>query len=217
MRANGLPPLTIIKLGGSLALSPHLRPWLAAIAAHAGVVVVPGGGPFADAVRAAQAPMGFDHSAAHRMALQAMEQYGLALTSLHPGLALASSRAAIVKLVAQKLAPVWAPQNMAMRARLPASWDLTSDSLAAWLAGKLGAQRLVLIKHGSFAGAQSVADLARLGIVDPLFPRYLARAQVPAWLAAPHDHDRLQADWRGARLTPIIGLDALPKSVRISL
>ncbi len=66
----------VVRLGGSHAFSPLLRPWLAAIGAAAGrVVLVPGGGPFADTVRSAQAAMGFDDLAAHRMALLAMAQY----------------------------------------------------------------------------------------------------------------------------------------------
>jgi aspartokinase-like uncharacterized kinase len=75
--------IMVVRLGGSHAFSPWLRPWLAAIrAAAGGVVVVPGGGPFADAVRLAQTAMGFDDLAAHRMALLAMAQYGLALAGL---------------------------------------------------------------------------------------------------------------------------------------
>src|SRR2546426_804978 len=57
---------TVVKLGGSFAFSPYLRDWIAAIAGCAGrTVVVPGGGPFADVVRAGQARMGFDDLAAH--------------------------------------------------------------------------------------------------------------------------------------------------------
>ena len=70
--------------------------WLEIIAGNAGhVVLVPGGGPFADAVREAQPKMGFDDAAAHHMALLAMEQYGRALVSLNETLALASSLVAI--------------------------------------------------------------------------------------------------------------------------
>ena len=66
--------LTVIKLGGSHAFAPQLKDWIGAVAAQAGrIVLVPGGGPFADAVRDAQARMGFDDGAAHRMALLAME------------------------------------------------------------------------------------------------------------------------------------------------
>src|SRR5262245_51683374 len=83
---------TVIKLGGSFAFSADLADWIAAIAGCAGrVVIVPGGGPFADAVRAAQAQMGFDDCAAHRMALLAMEQYGCAIKSRDEALSLADS------------------------------------------------------------------------------------------------------------------------------
>src|ERR1700738_2303502 len=88
--------LTVVKLGGSHAYSDHLRAWLAAVVRGAGhVVLVPGGGPFADTVRVAQPKMGFDDRAAHHMALLAMEQYGRALTSLEPRLVLADSAPAI--------------------------------------------------------------------------------------------------------------------------
>src|SRR5215470_10293007 len=84
--------LTIVKLGGSFAFSVHLRDWIAAIANCGGrAVIVPGGGPFADTVRVAQAQMGFDDVTAHRMALLAMEQYGCAITSLHEKLSLAET------------------------------------------------------------------------------------------------------------------------------
>ena len=35
----------------------------------------------------------------------------------------------------------------ARRPDIPWSWNVTSDSLAAWLAGELPASRLVLVKH----------------------------------------------------------------------
>ena len=192
MKRSAAAPLTVLKLGGSHALGPHLRGWLDAAAARAGaIVLVPGGGPFADAVRAAQGPMGFDDHAAHAMALMAMAQFGRALESLHPLLTGASSRRAIARLLARGRVPVWAPERMALAARLPASWALTSDSLAAWLAGELGAARLILVKHGDFEPREAADDLARRGIVDPLFPEYLRRVVARAALAGPLDYARL--------------------------
>src|ERR1043166_2960077 len=83
---------TVVKIGGSWAFSIDLKYWIDALAACAGrVAIVPGGGPFADAVRAAQAKMGFDDVAAHHMAVLAMEQYGRALASLDQRLSLADS------------------------------------------------------------------------------------------------------------------------------
>ena len=132
-----------MKLGGSHATGPHIKDWLTAIAAEAGsIVIVPGGGPFADAVRTAQASIGYDDRAAHAMALMAMAQFGCALQSLNPALRLAASRSAILRALKERKVPVWSPEPMARAAALPETWDLTSDSLAAWLAGALGAGRL---------------------------------------------------------------------------
>jgi len=185
--------LAVVKLGGSHASGPHLNDWLQAIAAEAGsIVIVPGGGPFADAVRTVQRSMGYDDRAAHAMALMAMTQFGAALESLNPALRLAASRSAILRALKDGSVPVWSPAPMTLRAALPETWDLTSDSLAAWLAGALGATRLVLVKHGRFEGAEvGVHDLVARGIVDPLFPLYLKESGARAWLAAPTDSSRL--------------------------
>ena len=178
-----------MKLGGSHAGGPHLKDWLAAIAAKAGsIAIVPGGGPFADAVRTAQAGIGYDDRAAHAMALMAMAQFGSALESLNPALRLAASRSAILRALKERKVPVWSPERMARAAALPETWELTSDSLAAWLAGGLGASRLVLVKHSRFEATTVDADeLVARGVVDPLFPRYLGESGARAWLAAPTD------------------------------
>jgi dihydroneopterin aldolase len=72
---------------------------------------------------------------------------------------------------------------------IPVSWDVTSDSLAAWLADKLGARRLVLMKQVALppdpAGAD---DLAARGIVDKAFPRFLAQSGAAASIIGPADH-----------------------------
>ncbi len=180
---RGAARLAVLKLGGAQARGGALREWLDAIARHAGrIVVVPGGGPFADVVRATQAQIGFDEAAAHEMAMGAMSQFGRALQALRPGFEQADSRASLRDALARGQTPIWSPASMALAAGLPASWDITSDSLAAWLAGELGADRLILVKHGPPGTA---AELAARGVVDPAFPVYLAAAGVRAYLAAP--------------------------------
>jgi 5-(aminomethyl)-3-furanmethanol phosphate kinase len=196
----------VVKLGGSHATGPYLKDWLAAIAAKAGsIVIVPGGGSFADTVRTAQASIGYDDRAAHAMAMMAMAQFGCALTSLNPALRLAPSRSAILRALKDGKVPVWSPEAMARSAALPETWDLTSDSLAAWLAGALGAGSLLLIKHGRFEGAAMDAhDLVARGIVDPLFPRYLKESGAQAWLASPTDSARLAEGLRGGLFPEIV-------------
>ncbi len=74
---------------------------------------------------------------------------------------------------------------MALAADLPQSWDLTSDSLAAWLAGKLRAEKLLLIKSVDCPVAQAAKELAEAGIVDPLFPHYAAESGAAVAIAGP--------------------------------
>ncbi len=70
----------VVKVGGSLLADvPRLRDLLAALAdgTQGACAIVPGGGPDADAVRAAQAAEGFSDAEAHRRALDAMGRTAL--------------------------------------------------------------------------------------------------------------------------------------------
>jgi dihydroneopterin aldolase len=179
--------IIVVKLGGSLTGSRHLVDWVGALASCGGrSVVVPGGGPFADAVRQAQAKIGFSDSAAHHLALIAMEQFGWALASLNPNFRVADSAIAIGNALRAGNVPIWSPVKMVLDCReIPASWDVTSDSLAAWLAGQIGARQIVLVKHGAaFGNPPSVVDLAARGIVDQAFPRFLASSGAQASIVA---------------------------------
>ncbi len=179
--------VTIVKLGGSLAHTPQIPAWLDALAAWDGpLVLVPGGGAFADCVRAAQGAMGFNDTAAHRMALMAMGQFGIALAAYSAAFTLAASCDELDRALSAGEIPVWLPEKMVLGALdVPACWEVTSDSLAAWLAWTYGAHRLLLVKASDLAAPGSLRDLAADKIVDPLFPRFAAQAQVEVWLAGP--------------------------------
>jgi 5-(aminomethyl)-3-furanmethanol phosphate kinase len=188
---RGLIDLTVVKFGGSYAFSTNLKNWIDAVAACAGrVVVAPGGGLFADAVRTAQARMGFDDRAAHQMALLAMEQYGCALANLGAGLRLAASATAIRRVLLDGGVPVWSATRMVCAAKdIPGSWEVTSDSLAAWLAGRIGAKRVLLVKRVEPPpGRLRAQDLVADGIVDPAFPRFLRASGAEASIAGPAEH-----------------------------
>ena len=165
----------VVKLGGSLHDAPALRHWLERLASLPGPprVVVPGGGPFADAVRALQPALGVGELAAHRMAILAMQQFGLALQALEPRLSLAETEPELRSATAA----VWLPWRLAGRApALAASWDVTSDSIACWLATRLDARELVLVKSAAIAqGRDTERQLAEPGLVDPAFAHYRRR------------------------------------------
>lgn len=179
--------MTIVKLGGSLAFSPLRNAWLDALVAWGGpLILVPGGGPFATCVRLAQEQMGFSDVAAHRMALLAMEQFAIALAAYSDNFVLAASRTEIESSLNAGTIPVWLASEMVLGASdVPVSWDMTSDSLAAWLTATLRAHRLLLIKSCDTAAAVSVHEIVDAKIVDPLFPHFAARSQTEVWLAGP--------------------------------
>ena len=169
--------LWVIKLGGSLLGSPALPRWLSLLAKHGNgkVVIVPGGSVFADAVRQAQSLSRMSDGLAHELALLAMDQFGLLLAGMQPDLVTATNELEIAERGWQHRAVVWLPSQMVLAdATVEQSWRVTSDSLSAWLANKLAADQLLLIKSvdlGSYQQSQAALAKALLddGVVDACF------------------------------------------------
>lgn len=123
----------VLKIGGSLL---KVAPALVAVVrdSHRSLLIVPGGGPWAEQVRVLDPP----REEAHWMAVLAMEQYGWYLASLgletteHPE---------------ETPGPkVLLPYRLLRRKDpLPHSWDVTSDTIAAWIASEWKAP-LTLLK-----------------------------------------------------------------------
>ncbi len=158
------PRPLVVKVGGGLLRDDGLdglrRGCAEAVALAVGrpVLVVPGGGPFADAVRAVDARVGLADDVAHLLALRAMDQLGVLLRGLLPSVELLSGLIAPRALALLHVAPAFAD-----RPEVPASWAVTSDSLAVLAAGAIGAEDVVLLKP--VAGV-----LARWPSNDPPLP-----------------------------------------------
>jgi aspartokinase-like uncharacterized kinase len=154
----------VVKVGGGLLVDlDALRAVAAVLERAAGarrVLVVAGGGPFADAVRTLDRRLAPGDEAAHWMAVLAMEQYATALAALIPGARLVETAEEAGRALAHGALPVLAPYRWLREADpLPHSWEVTSDSIAAWVAGVLGAALLVLVKPaGAVPGAPDVVD-----------------------------------------------------------
>lgn len=210
--------LTVVKVGGGLAREAGdgaLRALCAALSeagARHPLLVVPGGGGFADAVRDHDRRFGLRPRTAHAMAIVAMDQFGRLLGDLIAGAELCTEptagRAVRVLLPARLLADSDA---------LPATWDVTSDSIAAWVARAAGAERLVLVKAvdglyrewpplGAPLERLSAAQLDALAPagVDAHLPRVL---RTPTWVIGGRRPARLlelldTGRTRGTFLTP---------------
>lgn len=148
----------VLKVGGSLGGRAVLRDLgraLGALADRHRLLAVPGGGVFADLVRRQHRSHGLSEPAAHRMALLAMDQFGYLLAEYVPGALVTPDLGLARRAAARGELPILLPASLLMQADpLPNSWQVTSDSLAAWIAGVAGAARLVLLKDvdGLFQG-----------------------------------------------------------------
>ncbi len=186
----------MVKLGGAVIRSPELPAWLDAIVeCGAPIVIVPGGGALADEVREAQTRLGFSDQTAHRMALQTMDQLASAVAAMREGLRVVETGDALEEALSANHVAVWAPYAMvAHRTDIAASWAVTSDSLALWLAAQIGASACYVVKAAPRPPhATSAAELARSGVVDEAFPAYLRDAALPAFLLGPGDQDAFAA------------------------
>ena len=181
--------LWVIKLGGSFWAAEALLAWLEALAKSA-VIVVPGGGVFADAVREAQERWGFDDQLAHRLAISAMHQYGLMLQGLCPELQTATQPSLLKEAIKNGQSILWLPDAASlMDPRIKASWEVTSDSLAAWLAENLGAEHLLLVKSvNPPPGEAKISDLIDRGVVDSAFLEMSDDFSGNIWLTGPQPH-----------------------------
>ena len=193
--------LTVVKVGGGVGDAlPALCAALGELGRRHRLLVVPGGASFADAVRAADRRFALRPETTHRMAILGMEQYGWLLGDLIPG----AVRSTGVSPVGAGRTTVLLPAALPLDA-LPASWEVTSDSIAAWVAERAGAGRLVLVKavDGLFAdwpprgepiARLTVAELATLeaGGVDAYLPTVLAGARFETWVVGGRDPARVE-------------------------
>lgn len=141
----------VVKIGGSLANQPNnlkrLCRRLVALAEKHKLLIVPGGGRFADLVREFDRTQRLSPTATHLMALLAMDQYGILLSSIVPDARTVKHLKAARRLQTRGLLPILLPSEMAFKDMyLEHSWNVTSDSIAARVAGLSHASMLILLK-----------------------------------------------------------------------
>jgi|WetSurMetagenome_2_1015567.scaffolds.fasta_scaffold02418_13 5-(aminomethyl)-3-furanmethanol phosphate kinase len=155
------PPL-VVKIGGSLS---NRVPDLATVlrASDRPLFIVPGGGMFAEGVRKLQ----IDNDSAHWMAIAAMDQYGWFIASQGIG-------TTDLLQISPDHPVVFLPYcSMRQHDPLPHSWDVTSDSIAVWVADTLGLDLLLLksvdgiLMNGNLMN--QVIIPVNTEVVDPFF------------------------------------------------
>ncbi len=183
----------VVKIGGSLASAEALPRWLDTLSCYGGgeVIIVPGGGPFAELVHISQRYWRIDDSTVHFMALLGMEQYGLMMAGLRPDLVPSESETDLFRVLKRAGVPIWLPTFMVGNdPSIAHSWEVTSDSLAAWLARRVGARRLLLVKSTDLGASEVSAEaLSQRGVVDAAFPGYLRQGDFQTLILGATQYD----------------------------
>ncbi|TRO52261.1 delta 1-pyrroline-5-carboxylate synthetase [Candidatus Bathyarchaeota archaeon] len=140
----------ILKVGGSLSEDPemliNLCAKLSVLAKDYRLVVVPGGGKFADVVRDSDKRFTLSSSVSHRMAILAMDQFGMLLAQITPNSCATYSLEDAKQISDTEAVPIFLPSRLLFKEDpLKNSWDVTSDSVAAYVAARLQANKLILI------------------------------------------------------------------------
>ena len=193
----------VLKVGGSLAENPasltKLCRKLSVLAKEYRIVIVPGGGEFADTVRKLDKTCGLSDAVAHKMAIVGMDQYGLFLSDITPNSYISHFLEEISNPVKDKV-PIFLPTQFMFREDpLENSWDVTSDTIAAYIADKLHAKKLVLVTDvdGVFSedpkktkGAKLVEELSveellgwnRRTSVDKTLPKMIIETKIDCYV-----------------------------------
>jgi aspartokinase-like uncharacterized kinase len=177
------PPI-IVKIGGSLynqisVLVPILT------SSERPLLIIPGGGPFADTVRQCNV----DEETAHWMAVAAMEQYGWFISSF--GIPLTE------KMMVCHETTVFLPyQCLRHTDVLPHTWNTTSDTIAAWVADTLGLDLLVLKSVDGICLngilQQQVTRPVNSDVVDSIFIPFVLKNSIKTTIINGSDPNRVE-------------------------
>jgi aspartokinase-like uncharacterized kinase len=140
----------VIKIGGSLAEDPErlgaLCAKLSEFAKKYAIVVVPGGGRFADVVRDFDKRFTLSSVVSHRMAVLGMDQFGLLLSQIIPNSCATYLLSDAKQLSEIGVVPVFLPSRLMFREDpLENSWNVTSDSIAVYVASRLRVAKVLLV------------------------------------------------------------------------
>ena len=191
----------VLKVGGSLSRSCGLERLcreISRLAERFHLLIVPGGGKFADQVRDAYVQYDLDETAAHHMALLAMDQFGYLLNRLIAGSVLTSDFLSARRAAESGKAAILLSSALILQADpLPHSWQVTSDTISAWIAHGAGCEQLVLLKDvdglwtaekDANSSERLIADLTveqlakHNGGVDTYLSHFLASIRGETWV-----------------------------------
>lgn len=213
----------IIKLGGSLAENPErlrtLCHKLSELAKKYAVIVVPGGGRFADDVREYDQRFNLSNEVSHRMAILGMDQFGLLLSDIMPNSRVFRQLEDAEELSEAEIVPIFLPSRWIFQEDpLDNSWAVTSDSITVYFAGQVNAGKVVLVTDvdGVFTSdpkmysdaklipslaAKKLLTLNQRTSVDRYLPNLLLETQIGCYVVNGNYPERVEAVLAGQHTT----------------
>jgi aspartokinase-like uncharacterized kinase len=213
----------VIKIGGSLAEDPErLRALCAKLSEFAkkyAIVVVPGGGRFADVVRDFDKRFTLSSEISHRMAVLGMEQFGLLLSQIIPNSCATYLLNDAKQLSEIGVVPVFLPSRLMFKEDpLENSWNVTSDSISVYVASRLHVAKVLLVtdvdgiftedprKHADakLIGRLSAVETLKLKqrtSVDRYLPKLLLESPIDCYVVNGKHPERIAAILAGQQAT----------------
>lgn len=181
--------LAVIKVGGSLftdsRLGPALREWLDGRPEER-LLLVPGGGDLANAVRGYHDHHHLSEELCHWLALRCLSINAHFLAELLPGsVIIPDALADLIDTAEARLTILdafdFAQTDEDRNGSLEHSWQVTSDAIAARATTLSGATRLILLKSMALEPSVTWSEAASRGWVDGMFPE-VATEQTVEWV-----------------------------------
>ena len=179
----------VFKLGGSLLTHPRLADALRELTRqrpHDRCLLVVGGGASTDVVREWSQIHSLSEEQAHWLAIASLELNMLLVRNLLNWNSVASREQAEAHWLNDPSPllleiPAFAHELERHGLSIPHSWDVTSDSLAAWVAQCWPADELVLVKSIPAPRSLTPLEASRLGLVDAYFPKIAGLLRQISW------------------------------------
>jgi len=164
----------IVKIGGSWLKNPKLPSLINFLQRFANqkIVLVVGGGIFAETVRNVYKSNKMTEETGHILAMKATEIFAYYLRSINQDISISNK---ITNFIEKKL-NLWIPtERLSSEKKFKKNWESTSDSIATWLYSNTKSKGVVFIKSLSFAKEEKLKlkDLQKKKILDLNIENYI--------------------------------------------
>jgi hypothetical protein len=157
--------------------------------------------------------------ASHKMAILGMDQFGLLLSNIMPNSRVFRQLKNAKELSGDKAVSIFLPSHLMFQENpLANSWDVTSDSIAAYVAGRVNAEKVVLATDvdGVFTSdpkknpnaklmeklsAKKLLTLSQRTSVDRYLPNLLLKTQIDCYVVNGKNPERVEAVLAGQQTT----------------